>query len=135
MFPANTIILIVEDSKITRDFLIDLLKNLGFEDMTFADNGINAIKKLEQMTAEGRTAELILSDINMPEMNGLEFVKNVKKNPHWEDIPIIMSTAEGELSTVLEAVSLGINEYIVKPVTIDVVKEKLKKVWTKLHNI
>ena len=68
---------------------------------------------------------LILSDINMPNMDGLEFLKNVKANGEWKGIPVVMVTTEGSKAKVMEAVELGAAGYVRKPFTVDQIKEKL----------
>jgi two-component system chemotaxis response regulator CheY len=69
--------------------------------------------------------QLILSDINMPNMDGLEFLRLIKSTPEWKHVPVVMVTTEGSQSKVLEALELGAIGYVRKPFTADQIKEKL----------
>jgi two-component system chemotaxis response regulator CheY len=69
--------------------------------------------------------QLIFSDINMPNMDGLQFLSEIKKNPDWKNVPVVMVTTEGSQAKVLEAVELGANGYVRKPFTAEQIKEKL----------
>jgi len=88
-----------------------------------ADNGVNGLARL----AEGGV-EVILTDWNMPEMDGLTFVKKVREQAQYKDVPILMVTTEGEKSSILEALKAGVNNYVVKPFTPDTLKEKLEAI-------
>lgn len=113
-------VLIIDDSRATRSFIKRMLTNVGFE--TFeADNGQTALMVL----SENRDIDLALVDWNMPVMNGLEFVKTVRQEPECEELLIMMVTTETEMDRVMQAVEAGANEYLMKPFTEDLLKEKL----------
>jgi len=103
-------VLVVDDSKAVRKIVKNMLKNLGYE-VYEAENGENALELLY----EHDWFDLILLDWNMPEMDGYEFLKIVKKNPKWRNIKIMMVTSENQQQSVLEALNAGADEYLMKP--------------------
>ena len=114
--------LVVDDSRAMRGILAKILGRLGFEVLQAGD-GREAIALLD-----GRPAQLqvILSDWNMPEMNGLEFVKAVRADPRFAEVTVIMVTTETHLDQMMTALSAGANEYIMKPFTAEMVEDKLR---------
>ena len=114
-------ILIVDDSLTMQKIIIKNLSSRGFDNVVEAENGADALNKLEGVS-------LILTDWNMPVMDGLTFVKEVRKTDGCDKIPIIMVTTEGAKSEVVEALKAGVTDYIVKPFTPVVLSEKVKSV-------
>ena len=104
----------------------NLLKQIGFESIDEAENGEDALRKLK-----GGDYGLVVSDWNMPIMEGIELLKRVRSDPHLKDIPFLMVTAEAEKEKVIEAIKAGVDNYIVKPFTGEVLKEKLEKIAQK----
>jgi two-component system chemotaxis response regulator CheY len=119
----NITILIVDDFASMRRIIKGTLKSIGFDNFIEAEDGLVALKKLEK-----EKIDLIVSDWIMPNMNGLEFLKAVKKESKFKDIPFIMVTAEGQKGNVLEAINAGVSNYIVKPFTPETLQAKLQKV-------
>jgi len=126
MFNYKIKVLVVDDFPTMRRIVKNLLKQLGFENIDEAENGEDALRKL-------RNAEygLVVSDWNMPVMEGIELLKNVRNDPALKDIPFLMVTAEAEKEKVIEAIKAGVDNYIVKPFTGEVLKEKLEKIAQK----
>ena len=118
--PLN--VLIVDDSAAIRKILERVLRHTDFQlgDVIEAGDGKEALDKLS-----GSDVGLVLSDINMPNMDGLEFLQHVKANDAWKALPIIMVTTEGSQDKVMQAIQLGATGYIRKPFTADQIKEKL----------
>ncbi len=112
--------LVVDDSRAMRTILGNILKGLGFE-VAQAGHGKEALTQLQSNGA----FNLALVDWNMPEMNGLELVKAVRGNHAWDELCIVMVTTEAEIDNVSRALEAGANEYVMKPFTPDVMKEKL----------
>ena len=112
--------LVVDDSKAMRSILKKFLKEVGF-DVHEASNGSEALQALKQISVP----HLVLVDWNMPEMNGLEFVTAVRKDRTYDRVRLMMVTTETELSQVSKALDAGANEYVMKPFTTDVLREKL----------
>lgn len=115
-------VLIVDDSAAIRKILERVLRHADFQlgEVIEAGDGREALDKLQ-----AANVGLILSDINMPNMDGLEFLQRVKANESWKTLPIIMVTTEGSQDKVLQAIQLGASGYIRKPFTADQIKEKL----------
>ena len=112
-------ILVVDDSSTMRRIIKNTLTRIGYKDLL---EGADGIEGFEQYKANPGI-DLIITDWNMPNMNGLEFVKLVRKEN--ADIPIVMVTTEGGKVEVITALKAGVNNYIVKPFTPAILKEKL----------
>jgi two-component system chemotaxis response regulator CheY len=117
-------ILVVDDSSTMRRIIKNTLNRIGFNDLLEAENGAQAWEILSSSAEMG----VLITDWNMPEMNGLELVKKVRAEQKYTDLPIIMVTTEGGKTEVITALKAGVNNYIVKPFTPDVLKEKLEAV-------
>lgn len=116
-------VLFVEDSPTMRRIIMNALQNIGFSDIIEAEHGVDALEKLN-----GEEVGLVLTDWNMPEMNGEELVGALRSDPKYKTIPIIMITTRGMKEDVMNAVKLGVNGYIVKPFTPDILKRKLESI-------
>jgi two-component system chemotaxis response regulator CheY len=113
--------LVVDDSNTIRKILTLYLENLGFN-VTQAVNGRDGLDRLKGM----EKPDLALVDWNMPEMDGLSFVRAVRADATYASLPLLMVTTNVELSRVAEALEAGANEYIMKPFTKDMIREKLE---------
>ena len=113
--------LIVDDSDVIRKILTAYLQKLGFQ-VTAAVNGREALEQLQRM---GK-ADIALVDWNMPEMDGIAFLREVRANVDYDTLPVMMVTTNSELKHVSQALEAGANEYIMKPFTADMLKEKLE---------
>lgn len=116
-------ILIVDDFATMRRILKNILKKIGFTHIIEADDGSNALKVLEK-----EKVDLVISDWNMPKMTGIEFLKAVRSNIAFKDLPFLMVTAEAQKQNIIEAVQAGVSNYVVKPFTEEVITEKLVKI-------
>ena len=114
--------LVVDDSKTIRIIIKRILIELGFEVLE-AVNGVNA---LEVIAPHKAVVKLVLADWNMPEMNGLELVKKLRQDPELPSLKIIMVTTETEMSQMSSSLEAGADEYVMKPFTKDILKEKLE---------
>ncbi|MBU1340404.1 MAG: response regulator [Proteobacteria bacterium] len=106
------LILIVDDSLSMRRIVKKFIENSGFHNVMEAGDGIEALDIVQKQ----KTIDLIISDLNMPNMNGLEFLKIVKEDSRTKDIPFIMLTVEAIQRTMNKAIALGVDSYIVKPI-------------------
>ena len=120
----NMKILIVDDFATMRKILKNILKQIGFKNISEADDGKSALRVLKK-----ESFDLILSDWNMPEISGLELLNSVRSDSKLKNIPFVMVTAEAQKDNILEAVKSGVNSYIVKPFTAETVGEKINKVF------
>lgn len=117
-------LLVVDDSSTMRRIIKNTLARLGYKDVL---EGADGVEGWNQMDANP-DIEMLITDWNMPEMNGLELVKKVRADERFKDLPIIMVTTEGGKAEVITALKAGVNNYIVKPFTPQVLKEKLAAV-------
>ena len=126
----GTRILVVDDSSTMRRIISKSLIELSIdpEDITHAVDGLDALEKLKL----ANSFDLILTDWNMPEMNGLELVNKLRKIPESARTPIVMITTEGNKKDVIEALKSGVNNYILKPFTSETLKVKLLPVLSGL---
>ncbi len=115
--------LVVDDFLTMRRIIINLLRQLGFNNVVEAADGKQALDKVHE-----EEIDLIVSDWNMPNMTGIEFLKHVRADEKTKAIPFIMVTAEGKKENVIAAVHAGVSNYIVKPFNAATLKEKMSKV-------
>jgi two-component system chemotaxis response regulator CheY len=119
--------LIVDDLQLMRSNLKNLINDMGGKNQVLeAGNGVEAFRKLES-----QPVDLILSDWNMPEMSGIDFIKKLKETDKYKAIPIIMITSEDDKTNVIEALKAGARDYIVKPVNEKNFREKIANVIKK----
>ena len=121
----NMKVLIVDDFATMRRILRNILKQIGFTNISEADDGKTALKDLKK-----DNFDLILCDWNMPVRSGLELLKEIRSDDQIKDLPFVMVTAEAQKENIVEAVKAGVSNYIVKPFTAETVSEKLTKVFT-----
>lgn len=118
-------VLIVDDSSVMRKLVIKGLKQAGFNiDPIEAADGKEALKKLNAKV------QLVISDWNMPQMDGLSFVKLIREDKNTKHIPIIMLTTEGSMAKFEEALDSGVDDYVTKPFTWEKLKKKVDKFIT-----
>ena len=115
-------IITVDDSSTMRRIIKNTLQKLGFETIIEAGNGVEA---LEVMSTN--KVDMIVTDWNMPEMDGLTFVKAVRAKDEYKDLPILMITTEAAKEDILTALRSGVNNYVVKPFTPETLQEKVFK--------
>jgi two-component system chemotaxis response regulator CheY len=113
-------VLFAEDSPTMRRIIMNSLQRIGFEKVVEAENGVDALEKLNN-----EEVDLILTDWNMPEMNGEELVRALRGNKKYAETPILMITTRGMKDDVIAAIKAGVNGYIVKPFTPDMLQKKI----------
>ena len=116
--------LIVDDSVMMRKVVERALRQAGLDltDVIQANNGLEALEALREAATAGSGFDLIFSDINMPMMDGLEFIEQRKQEGLAPGVPVVMITTEGSTPMVMRALAAGANGYICKPFTTDQVK-------------
>lgn len=126
MFDPKTKVLVVDDMLTMRKIVTKIVREIGFTDVIEASDGNEAWEKVQ---AGG--IGLIISDWNMPNCTGLEFLKRVRAEAKFKATPFILVTAEAEKTQVAEAVQSGVDQYVVKPFTKDALVVKLEMVHKK----
>ena len=119
-------ILVVDDFATMRQIVKKSLISLGYSNISEASDGQEALAKLEK-----EQYGFIISDWNMPNMMGIDFLKAVRSNERLKSIPFLMVTAEAKRENVLEAAKAGVSQYIVKPFTVDALQEKMTAIFAK----
>ena len=112
-------IITVDDSSTMRRIIKNTLQKLGFETILEAGNGVEALEVMSK-----NKVDMIVTDWNMPEMDGLTFVKAVRAKDEYKDLPILMITTEAAKEDILTALRSGVNNYVVKPFTPETLQEK-----------
>ncbi|MCP4753708.1 MAG: response regulator [Proteobacteria bacterium] len=118
-------ILVVDDFDPMRKSIIEYLQLLDFTNITEADNGVTALEKLQN-----ETVDFVISDWTMPEMDGLELLKTMRADQKLRSIPVLMITAEATPDNILKAVKAGVNNYIVKPINVNTLLQKIEKIFS-----
>jgi two-component system chemotaxis response regulator CheY len=119
-------ILVVDDSATVRKFVSVSLSMQGFDVVTACD-GMDALEKLPQ-----RKFDLVITDLNMPTMDGFEFIRTLKENPNYKDLQVIILTSLSDKANKDEGAKLGIGSYVVKPFSLEKIQYEVSKYisWT-----
>lgn len=120
-------VLVVDDFATMRKIIRNILKQIGFEQIIEAEDGHAALQVLKH-----EPVGLVVTDWNMPNLSGIELLRQIRQNPQTAKVPVLMVTAEGLKENVLEAVKAGVNNYVVKPFTAEVFQEKIEAIFRKL---
>ncbi|SFP44868.1 two-component system, chemotaxis family, response regulator CheY [Geopseudomonas sagittaria] len=119
--------LVVDDFPTMRRIVRSLLKELGFNNVEEAEDGQDALNKLRS----GKF-EFVVSDWNMPNLDGLDMLKQIRADDNLKHLPVLMVTAEAKKENIIAAAQAGANGYVVKPFTAAILEEKLNKIFEKL---
>ncbi len=120
-------ILVVDDFPTMRRIIKNLLKDLGYENVDEAEDGVMGLEKLRN-----GNFEFVVSDWNMPNMDGLVMLKEIRSDPALAKLPVLMVTAEAKKENIIAAAQAGANGYVVKPFTAAVLEEKLNMIFDKI---
>lgn len=119
--------LVVDDFSTMRRIVRNLLKELGFTNVDEAEDGAIALQKLQ-----GGGFEFVVTDWNMPNMDGLTLLQSIRSAPNLKHLPVLMITAEAKKENIIAAAQAGASGYIVKPFTAGTLSEKLNKIFEKM---
>lgn len=131
MEPKNVRILLVDDFEMVRMLLEDSLKKLGFSQIDQAEDGREALVKINEAHSSGKPYSIVFCDWVMPDVTGIEVVKACRANPNHKDLCIIMVTAEAEQESVVSAIAAGTSDYIVKPFSPEILEKKIARIMSK----
>jgi len=121
-------ILIVDDFSTMRRIIKNLLRDLGFTNTSEADDGLTALPMLK-----GGKFDFLVTDWNMPGMQGIDLLKAVRADSELASMPVLMVTAESKKDQIVEAAQAGVNGYVVKPFTAATLKEKIDKIFERIE--
>ena len=124
----NMKILVVDDFSTMRGIIKNFLRDLGYTHITEAEDGSTALPMLQT-----GSYDFLITDWNMPGMNGLELIQSARSNHKLAALPILMVTAEAKKDQIVAAAQAGINGYVVKPFTANTLKEKIDKIFERLQ--
>ncbi|WP_027705448.1 chemotaxis response regulator CheY [Zymobacter palmae] len=127
MSDKNMKFLVIDDFPTMRRIVRNLLKELGYSNVEEAEDGVDALNKLR----EG-SFDFVVSDWNMPNLDGLEMLKQIRQDDQLKHLPVLMVTAEAKKENIIEAAQAGASGYVVKPFTAGTLEEKLNKIFEKL---
>ncbi|MBE5252819.1 MAG: chemotaxis response regulator CheY [Enterobacterales bacterium endosymbiont of Blomia tropicalis] len=127
MADKNMRFLVVDDFNTMRRIVRNLLKELGFNNVEEAEDGVDALAKLK---AGG--FDFVISDWNMPNMDGLQLLQTIRADAAMGSLPVLMVTAEAKKENIIAAAQAGASGYVVKPFTAATLEEKLGKIFEKL---
>ncbi len=114
-------ILVVDDSSTMRRIIINTLNKLGYKECHEAANGREGVERLATIQVD-----MVITDWNMPEMSGIEFIKAVRGNEATKHLPVLMVTTNAAQDDIVQALHAGVNNYVVKPFTPDTIKDKIE---------
>ena len=123
----NMKILVVDDFSTMRRIIKNLLKDLGFSNIQEADDGSTALPMLQQ-----GDFDFVVTDWNMPGMQGIDLLREIRSDDSLKHLPVLMVTAEAKKEQIVAAAQAGVNGYVVKPFTAATLKEKLEKIFERL---
>lgn len=121
-------ILIVDDFSTMRRIIKNLLRDLGFSNTHEADDGQTALPMLQ-----GGKYDFLITDWNMPGMQGIDLLKAVRADPALASLPVLMVTAEAKREQIVEAAQAGVSGYVIKPFTAATLKEKIDKIFERIE--
>lgn len=124
MLDKNAKLLVVDDFSTMRRIVKNLLKELGYNNVDEAEDGVIALQKIQNIGYD-----FVITDWNMPNMSGIELLKALRAHPTHKGIPLLMITAEAKKENIIEAATSGANGYIVKPFTAVTLEEKINKIF------
>lgn len=125
----NMKILIVDDFSTMRRIIKNLLRDLGFTNTSEADDGLTALPMLQ-----AGSFDFLVTDWNMPGMSGIDLLRQVRLDDRLKSLPVLMVTAEAKREQIIEAAQDGVNGYVVKPFTAQVLKEKIEKIFERVNS-
>ncbi len=128
MADPNMKFLVVDDFSTMRRIVRNLLKELGFTNVDEAEDGVAALSKLR-----GSQFDFVVSDWNMPNMTGIDLLKQIRADAGLKHLPVLMVTAEAKKENIIEAAQAGASGYIVKPFTAATLEEKLNKIFQNME--
>jgi len=128
MAQSNLKFLVVDDFATMRRIIRNLLKELGFSNVDEAEDGVNALLKLRS-----ERYDFVVSDWNMPNMTGIDLLRNIRADEQLKDLPVLMVTAEAKKENIIAAAQAGASGYVVKPFTATTLDEKLKKIFQTMN--
>lgn len=131
MYKLTTHFLVVEDHPGMRKFVVQTLLEIGFTNIAEAGNGQTAFEILKQKSTTATPIEFVISDWNMPVMEGIELLKLCRQTEPFKSIPFILATGERDQTQIIEAAKAGVSGYIIKPLAAPKIKSTIDNIFKK----
>ena len=131
MFKSDTKFLVVDDFSTMRKIIKRVLEEIGYKNIVEAVDGKNALGVIEENHRHGQPIQFVISDWNMPNMQGIDLLKACRAKTEFKLLPFMLVTAESEQSQIIEAAKAGVSEYVVKPFNAATLKAKIERVYAK----
>ena len=122
-------VIVIDDMMTMRKIITKMLKQMGYTDISEADDGATAWPMIEEAHNSGKPFQFIVSDWNMPKMSGLDLLIKIRSTEGMSDTPFLMITAEAEQSNVVKVVQAGVSNFVVKPFKPATLQEKIEKIF------
>ena len=117
-------ILVVDDMEAVRTSVCALLQHFGFANIVEAEDGCQALDIIKS-----NKIDLLITDLDMPKMNGIELVRAIRSDDSLKALPVLFLTADAEKNSIVEAVQAGVDDYLLKPFTMKVLEQKIRKIF------
>jgi two-component system chemotaxis response regulator CheY len=134
MFPSSTRVLIVDDVESLRNLVKAYLSRMGLLRVDVAEDGEHALQLMWTAQNAGFPYEVIISDWNMPNMTGIELLKQVRQVPDWKTLSFLLLTTESEKEKIVEALHAQVSNYLIKPIEENAFRDKIVKLWEKKNS-
>ena len=131
MFAPETKFMVVDDFATMRKIIKKVLGELGYKNIEEAEDGKPALALLKEAADKGEPFQFVISDWNMPIMQGIDLLRECKADPNLKHVPFMLVTAESEQKNIIEAAKAGVSDYIVKPFNAATLKTKIEKIYIK----
>jgi len=135
MFSPNTKFLVVDDFATMRKIVKKVLDELGYKNVVEAVDGKNALDILNEHQSKNQPFEFVISDWNMPNMQGIDLLKACRQDANFKNIPFMLVTAESEQTQIIDAAKAGVSEYVIKPFNGATLKTKIERVYQKVSAV
>ncbi len=133
MYPVSTKFLIIDDHATMRKYIKQSLRQMGYDNIIEAVDGQSALFFLKEHYNKNTPVEFIISDWNMPNMSGINLLKQCRSTPELKLIPFILVTSERDQDKIIEAANAGVSDYLIKPFSEVKIKQKIEKIYIKNH--
>ncbi len=128
---ASMRILLVDPNSNIRMATRQMFNKIGFKNIKECDGAESAIKMLESAVSENENFEFIVLEWDLPKMSGLDFIKHLRADEHYANVPMLLATGDAEQNTIVSAAKAGVNNFMVKPFSLNMVQEKIGAIFNK----
>lgn len=132
MFAASTRVLVAEDVATMRQMIVEILNGVGLPNVIAVEDGADAWAEISAARRAKSPIQLVLADWQMPHMRGIDLLKKIRSSKEDATLPFVMLTSMSDKAAIVEAARAGVHDYVTKPVNIEMLREKLKTLHSKI---